>query len=133
MTADPLVFLYAALDAVQVRAEAAGGDEWTAQEHPSDSVGIYDSKREPVVYDEGWPSPEQVAHIVANSPAAALRLVAAARKLVAAHPVTNDVRDIRHSSFGCRTCHRRDDRIDGRGYCDTILTLAEGWDWTEET
>jgi hypothetical protein len=132
VTADSLAFLHATLDAAQARAEAAGGDEWTQQDHPSDSIAIYDSKREPVVYDEGWPSPEQAAHIVANNPAAVLRRIAADRKLIAAHPITSDVRDIRIISLGCRTCHRWDDQIDGRGYCDSIIALAEGWGWTDE-
>lgn len=54
-------------------ARAAGGDAWRRQEHASDTVAIYDSKGEPVVYDEGWPTEEQQAHIIRHDPSRALR------------------------------------------------------------
>lgn len=59
-----VAWLRETLDAAQADAEAAGGDEWRRQGHPSDTVAIYDSKGEPVVYDEGSPTEEQQAHIV---------------------------------------------------------------------
>lgn len=143
MTADPLAFLHATLTATQKRAEAAGGDEWTPQDHPSDTVAIYDSKREPVVYDEGWPSREQVAHIVGNSPAAVLRRISADRKLLDRHAAI----DCKEFGCDCRSCcatcrwTENDERGTEQAWgeptrhaypCPTIRLIAEGWGWTEE-
>lgn len=67
------------------RATAAGGDDWRRQDHPSDTVAVYDSKGEPVVYDEGWPSEEQAEFIVEWDPARVLREIDAKRRIVAAY------------------------------------------------
>ena len=78
-------WLRAQLDEDAARATAAGGDEWRRQDHPSETVAIYDSKGEPVVYDEGWPTEEQQAHIVEHDPARVLREIDAKRKLLTLH------------------------------------------------
>lgn len=130
-----VVWLRAAMDAAQNDAEAAGGDEWRRQDHPSDTVAVYDSKGEPVVYDEGSPTEAQQAHIVRHSPAAVLRRIAADRKQLAEHPVHV------YEAFGprCETCQggmvqMSSGPIDaGQPFpCTTIRNLAEGWGWTEE-
>lgn len=77
-----------------------------------------------------WDPLPQLEHAALHDPAAVLRRVAADRKILAAHPSTENVRDIRGPRFGCRTCHHWDDQTEGRGYCDTITALAEGWGWT---
>ena len=82
MSTDFIAAFRAALDIVEVRALAAGGDAWVPQDHPSDSVAVYDSKREPVVFDESWPTPEQMIHIADHHPAFALADVAAKRAVI---------------------------------------------------
>lgn len=70
----PIVeFLRARLDEDRALAEAAGGDDWRLQDHPSDTGAVYDSKGEPVVYDEGSPTEEQSAHIARHDPDRVLR------------------------------------------------------------
>lgn len=141
---DPLGFLTAALDAAQVRAEAAGGDDWTAQERESDHIAVYDSHREPVVYDESSPSPEQMAHIAATSPADTLRRIAADRELL------TDLLGERHEVVegDCwYTCSAATDEHDGGKTCDDtrlgkpcdcgrdarverrVRLIAESWGW----
>lgn len=71
------------LDEECARAVAAGGDEWRRQGHPSETIAVYDSKGEPVVYDEGSPTEAQVAHITAHDPARVLREIDAKRQLLA--------------------------------------------------
>jgi hypothetical protein len=80
---DLVDFLHARLDEDAARATAAGGDEWRRQDHPSDTIAIYDSKGEPVVYDEGWPTEEQQEHITCHDPARVLAEVEAKRRAVA--------------------------------------------------
>lgn len=82
MTADLVTFLRARLDEDGARAKAAGGDSWRRQDHPSETVAIYDSKGEPVVYDEGSPTEEQAAHITRHDPARVLAEVDAKREVV---------------------------------------------------
>jgi hypothetical protein len=84
MTADLIAFLRVRLDEDEQAAQAAGGDQWTPQGHPSDTVAIYDSHREPVVYDEGAPSEAQMRHISRHDPARVLAEVDAKRRLLAA-------------------------------------------------
>jgi hypothetical protein len=141
-----LAWLRDAMDAAQRDAEAAGGDGWRKQEHPSDTVAIYDSKGEPVVYDEGSPSEEQQAHIVRNSPAAVLRRIAADRSLL------DDLLAERHAvnEGDCwYTCAAATEEVDGGETCDDdrrgkpcdcgrdirvarrVRLLAESWGWTE--
>jgi hypothetical protein len=79
---DLVAFLRARLDEKAARAQAAGGDEWSLHGHESDTVLIYSSHGEPVVYDEGSPAPAQARHIVDHSPARVLREVEAKRRLV---------------------------------------------------
>jgi hypothetical protein len=71
------------LDEDEQMARAAGGDVWRRQEHPSDTIAVYDSKGEPVVYDEGAPTEEQQAYIVCHDPARILDEVEAKRELLA--------------------------------------------------
>ncbi|MGV9803908.1 DUF6221 family protein, partial [Mycobacterium sp. NPDC003449] len=80
---DELVrWLAAQLDEDERIARAAGGDVWRRQDDSSDTVAIYDSKGEPVVYDEGWPTEEQQAHIVRHDPARVLREIDAKRRIL---------------------------------------------------
>ncbi|GHB55586.1 hypothetical protein GCM10010331_49270 [Streptomyces xanthochromogenes] len=126
-----LLWLRKTMAAAERDAEAAGGDEWRRQAHPSDTVAIYDSEDEPVVYDEGSPSEEQQAHIICNSPAAVLRRIAADRKLLELHQPVPGWPD------ECTTC------LSDRGSwpetwsgdtcpCRTIRLLAESWGWSGE-
>ena len=127
-----VVFLRAELDRVGQVARAAGGDAWSLAEHPSDTVAVYDSRREPVVYDEGWPSGDQAQHIALHDPAAVLRRVAADRQILAEH--ANDSGD-------CAACGRPSEETNSRGFaffaevpwpCRTVRLLAEAWGWTED-
>ncbi|NUO42393.1 MAG: hypothetical protein HOV82_10175 [Streptomyces sp.] len=80
---DELVeWLRAQLDEDERTARAAGSDVWRRQDHPSDTVAVYDLKGEPVVYDEGWPTEAQQAHIAAHDPARVLREIDAKRDLL---------------------------------------------------
>ncbi|MGW5352185.1 DUF6221 family protein [Streptomyces sp. NPDC004031] len=79
---DLVVFLRARLEEEAERAQAAGAAEWSLQEHEGDTVLIYDSHGEPVVYDEGWPSASQARHIVDHSPARVLAEVEAKRRIL---------------------------------------------------
>lgn len=107
------------LDEDAARATAAGGDAWRRQEHPSETVAIYDSKGEPVVYDEGSPTEEQQAHIVRHDPARVLREIDAKRQLLDEHPSVNG------SDLGsdCGTCYRGDG-VNARWPCRTLRLLA---------
>lgn len=138
VTTDPLVFLRAALDAAQAEAEAATKGPWeTEGDDPTDDT-VYSVCENPdlvgqqVAFTRGPQSYDNMVHIARHDPAAVLRRIAADRKILAMHPMTDDVRDVRITRFGCQTCHRWDDRAEGRGYCDTIIALAEGWGWTED-
>lgn len=143
-----LVWLRGVMDAAQRDAEAAGGDVWRRQDHPSDTVAVYDSKGEPVMYGEGLPTEEQQAHIVRNGPAAVLRRIAADRKLL------DDLLAERHhvNEGDCwYTCAAATEEADGGETCDDkrrgkpcdcgrdmrvarrVRLLAEAWGWTEET
>ena len=70
-----------------------------------------------------------------EGPASVRRRCAADRKLIAAHPITRDVVTVKPDGthgFGCEVCHY-DHYVEGRGWCDTLLALAEGYGWPEET
>ena len=82
MMDDLVAFLRARLDEEAACAQGAGGAEWSLQEHEGDTVLIYDSHGEPVVYDEGWPTPAQAAHIVAHGPARVLAEVESKRQII---------------------------------------------------
>lgn len=128
------VWLREAMDAAERDAEAAGGDDWRRQDHPSDTVAIYDSTGEPVVYDEGSPTEAQQAHIVRYEPAAVLRQIDRHRKLLYEHG---------DDGYGdCKTCSVPDGTVEvnGVGYemlahapspCTTVRLLAEGYGWKE--
>jgi hypothetical protein len=96
---DLVQFLRARLDEDAARAEAAGGDSWRRQEHPSETVAVYDSKGEPVVYDEGWPSEAQAEHIVRHDPARVLRGIEADRALLNQYVevAANDVNELEYA------------------------------------
>lgn len=80
-----MLWLRAQLDADERIARAAGGVDWLRPEHPGETVAIFDSKGEPVVYDEGWPTEEQQAHIATHDPARVLREIEAKRRIVRAY------------------------------------------------
>jgi hypothetical protein len=147
---DPLVYLRATHAAVQAEAEAARDIDyaqcgvWEARGPYPSASGEADGVSRPrgnlraqIGRDDIFLDAELpwglIPHMARHDPAAVLRRITADKKLIAAHPVTTEVRDIRMTRFGCQTCHKWDDRVEGRGYCDTILALAEGWGWTEET
>jgi hypothetical protein len=134
MTADPLVYLTAALDAAEKAAEAAkgtGDGNWTLDETYGESSRIEDKSRRGrvIVYDEGAPDEDEAAHIVRHDPAAVLRRVAADRRILAGHV---------NAWGGCSTCTDRSNP-DPRQWgiivypCDTVRLMAEGWGWTAET
>jgi hypothetical protein len=77
------------LDTETQRATAAGGDEWRRQDHPSETIAVYDSKGDAVVYDEGWPSEAQAEHIAEHDPARVLREIEAKRRLLGLHDRQN--------------------------------------------
>jgi len=128
MSDSMIEFLWAQLDEEAERAQAAGGAEWSLQEHEGDTVLIYSSHGEPVVYDEGWPTQPQARHIVDHSPARVLREVEAKRRAIGAH--------VADEKGHCRTCaHWGSDWVDGfkvdrlsyegvRAPCLTLRLLA---------
>jgi hypothetical protein len=75
-------FLRARLDDDEQVAQAAGGDRWALQGHPSETIAVYDSARDPVVYDEGYPTDEQAEHIARHDPARVLAEVDAKRRIL---------------------------------------------------
>ncbi|MQS14507.1 hypothetical protein F7Q99_20115 [Streptomyces kaniharaensis] len=83
MTDGLIEFLRARIADDEQAARAAGGDSWTVREHTADTVAIYDSRREPVVYDEGWPSGEQMEYIARYDPARVLAEVDAKQRILA--------------------------------------------------
>ena len=85
-------WLRAQLDKEAALAEAAGGDSWWWQEHLSETVAVYDSKGDAVVYDEGRPTPEQQEHIATHDPARVLREIAAKRQLLDDYTVAARIR-----------------------------------------
>ncbi|MGW0495058.1 DUF6221 family protein [Streptomyces sp. NPDC003007] len=94
-------WLGAQLDTDATRATSAGGDAWRRQDHPSETVAVYDSKGEPVVYDEGSPTEEQQAHIVEWDPARVLREIDAKRRIVAEIvPAMNEMDEQIHGEWG---------------------------------
>lgn len=128
-----VVWLRETLDAAQADAEAAGGDEWRREEHPSDTVAIYDSKGGPVVYDEGSPTEAQQAHIVRHGPAAVLRRIAADRELLAeCEAILSDpaMKDYDRETFGGLLGYRHALAVSLAEV--TIRNLAEGYGWKED-
>jgi hypothetical protein len=132
---DPLAFLRDALDAAEARAEAARdgdsgewfvGDKWNVyrveNEAPHDEI----EENRLVVYGNVCAQSE---HIVANSPAAVLRRIAADRKILAlyekAHaeyPADGHAYDWESDTGRARTAALE----------EAIRVLAEGWGWTGE-
>jgi hypothetical protein len=143
VTADPLVFLHATLDAAQNRAEAGAERAWSPHwEYDYMVHEIRDLNNGNTLANLYFP--EIGAHVEANDPAAVLRLVAGHRKQLSLHAAVPD-----HGRFSERTC--AENGCDGehnsppvcrscRNYagdpieapCDTVEILAEGWGWTEE-
>jgi hypothetical protein len=80
MTEDLVAFLRARLDEDEQTARAAGGVDWLRPEYPGETVAIFDSTGEPVVYDEGWPSEGQLTHIAEHDPERVLAEVDAKRR-----------------------------------------------------
>jgi hypothetical protein len=128
-----VVFLRQALDRAEQGAQEAGGDPWTTATHPSETVAVYDSAGDPVVYAEGSPSVEQAAHIAANSPAAMLRRVALDRQILAEHAPGGMAEE--RDETECRTCSGPTPGFSGswpaEWPCRTVLLLAEAYGWTE--
>lgn len=125
-----VAWLREAMGAAQHDAEGAGGDKWRRQDHPSDTIAIYDSKGEPVVYDEGSPTEEQQAHIVRNSPAAVLRRIAADRRMFERHWPRETLAIVEAPNKASRVVICDHDRQPWP--CPDITDLAESWGWTED-
>lgn len=114
MAADLVEFLRARLDEDEQAARAAGDGPWTVRDHTADTVAIYDSRREPVVYDEGRPSSDQMEHIARHDPARVLAEVDAKRRIIdlyepyhwhgPAAPTSPNPRDHVEDIEACRTC-----------------------------
>ena len=133
-----VVWLRKAMDAAQADAEAAaketGSADWEYQAHGSlDALGP--SGFMVAVGSQDYLDPAPGRFMAANDPAAVLRRIAADRKILAAHPYTtrvvNPVDGSHSAGFGCETCHDWDGVPEGRGWCDTVRLLAEGYGWTE--
>lgn len=108
---DLIEFLRARRAEETARAEAAGGDEWTAK-YDAGTVAIQDSEREPVVYDEGSPTAGQIAHIVHHDPARVLREIEAKRGILDLHGG-----DLGEQSMFCAHCEHASP-------CPTLRLLA---------
>lgn len=114
------------LDTDAQRATAAGGVDWLRAEHPGETVVIFDSKGEPVVYDEGWPSEAQAAHIAEHDPARVLREIDAKREIVRLHTSPHSVVDGFCVEEGGQCTHRGETEctICGGDGCATLRLLA---------
>lgn len=115
-----------------------GGDEWTV-----DAGRVVDMNGDVVVYDEGRPFPEEVAHIALHDPASALARVEAERAIAERHQESEatevrhgnweghggDERWIRYEPNECPVCREPEP-------CYTMRALAWGWPhmrgWQEE-
>lgn len=150
VTTDPLAWVRAEMDAADAVAEAARGSGvgvWSADAHPHyDGARVYDDQGEPVVLDDGSPTPEQAAHIARHDPAAVLRRIAADRKLLddllAERHLVNDgdcwytcraATEERDGGENCNDEERgkpcdcgRDTRVQRR-----VRLIAESWGWSE--
>lgn len=140
MSLDPVDFLNAALDEAEKTALAAKGDGdgvWERDGIPFlDDSRIEDPSRgRVIVYDEGAPTQEEADHIVRHDPAAVLRRITADRKILVLHTAPHTVGDgfcveedgecTRRGEDECTAC--------GQQPCDTVIALAEGWGWGEES
>jgi hypothetical protein len=119
------LFLRDRLDEDYEAARAAGGDDWRRQDHPSDTIAIYDSKGEPVVYDEGSPTEEQQDHIARQNPARVLAEVKAKRRLVEEHKPARP-HYLPRRELGCVTCSTAQawDEKANEANCLTLRLLA---------
>lgn len=132
MTATPLDFLRATLDAAQAEAEAArdaaGSADWEAF---PDWGGVSACGPQGLMTLKGSQDslePQLAAYVAAHDPAAVLRRIAADRELIALHASDHE-------------CSVYDDNgeIDNYAYilesetCSTVQLIAEGWGWTGET
>lgn len=144
MTADPLAYLTAALDAAEETALAATKGTWEVRSHDGpDGWEIAATVREGREW--GWVvgaengggiyEEPDARHIAMHSPAAVLRRITAERKILA-----------RHQDDGCgdcTTCGTDGGAVEVNGItytardsvtfpCPTVRDLAEGWGWTPE-
>ncbi|MFB7738310.1 DUF6221 family protein [Streptomyces sp. NPDC056112] len=127
---DILVFLDMAISLREERARALGGGKIEVKSYGPGVVSLEGA----IHLDGGALHEDEIAHIVLHDPESVLRLCAAARKVIAAHPVTRDVIAVQpdgNHGFGCIVCHTEDLLTIGDGWCDTLLALAEGYGWTE--
>ena len=125
MTPDLLAWLTTAMDAAQQDAEAAAERAWSPRWDYDDLVHeVRDLNNGNTLADIYLP--EIGAFVVANDPAAALRRIAADRKLIAEHaqyslPDGSEIDE-------CRVCGGSNEAWP----CPTLRILAEGYGWTEE-
>jgi hypothetical protein len=156
MTADPLAWLHATLDAAEAAAHEAAALCGCHPEAPAWSFGDESTDGRILVVDDPHPSMRRklnrrwngsydglfaAEHIAAHDPAATLRRIAADRKQLDLHAAVRG----RFSQHGCpalcdgtheeppvcRSCRSyADDPIEAP--CPTVEILAEGWGWTGE-
>lgn len=142
MTADPLVFLHATLDAAQKRAEVAAERAWSPHWEYDDMArevrDLNNGNTLATIYSD-----EIGNHVEATNPAAVLRRIAADRKLIELHAVVPDhgrlsERGCNASCDGthddwlvCRSCRNyAGDPVEAP--CATVEILAESWGWTAQ-
>ncbi|MGI5171884.1 DUF6221 family protein [Spirillospora sp. CA-253888] len=117
---DAKEFALARLDDEVAVAQDAGGDQWTAPQHPTQH--LTNERGEVVVYNEGSPSPEQAAHIACHDPARALREAAVLRALLAEHD---------RQETNPKRLYGPDTTVQPAVYCDCQVDggalYAEGW------
>lgn len=135
MTTDPLAWVRAEMDAAEkvaeTAAECAWSPHWEYDYMVKEIRDLNNGGTLATIYH-----PEIAAHVEAHDPAAVLRRTAADRKQLELHA------DDGHGD--CATCginagivETNYMAITERGSvthpCPTVLLIAEGWGWTEET
>jgi hypothetical protein len=139
---DPLEFLRAAHAEAEARAEAATAGPWTAFEYVDHDCGFEATiGTGPGVHDrtsvvghgyEGGGVERMVdaVHIAANDPAAVLRRITAERKLIGLYEAARAEypADLHAYDWESDTGKARTGALE-----ETVMALAEGWGWTEET
>lgn len=130
-----VVWLRDAMDAAEKEANAAARRAWSPHwEYDSSVHEIRDLNNGNTLANIYFPAVGNFS--AANDPATVLRRIAADRKILAVHPYTtrvvNPVDGSHSAGFGCETCHDWDGVPEGRGWCDTVRLLAEGYGWTDK-
>lgn len=124
------------IDAAQRIAEAARGQGEGRWHHDTTHPNgyVYDERRQPVVYDESAPLPEEAEHIAAHDPAGVLRRCEADRRILARHRLNPDAHWTDAAAcHGCGTEGEMDyPRTDNLNDCPELLDLGYAHGLTEE-